>query len=56
MRLLPLIGHRLSIAAYLLFALFPLYWIIKIAVTPDRLLFSQGVTLLPGGFTLSHFA
>ncbi|WP_312462660.1 carbohydrate ABC transporter permease, partial [Pantoea endophytica] len=55
MRLLPLIGHRLSIAAYLLFALFPLYWIIKISLTPDQLLFSQGVRLLPSGVTFGHF-
>ena len=55
MKLLPMIGHRLSIGVYLLFALFPLYWIIKISVTPDQLLFSQGVTLLPGGFTFGHF-
>ncbi|WP_029686846.1 carbohydrate ABC transporter permease [Tatumella saanichensis] len=55
MKLLLLIGHRLSIGVYLLFALFPLYWIIKIALTPEQLLFSKGVTLLPAGFTLNHF-
>jgi hypothetical protein len=29
-------GHRAAIALYMLFALFPLFWLIKIAVTPER--------------------
>ena len=41
------IGHRAAIAAYMLFALFPLFWLIKIAVTPDRLLYSEGIRLWP---------
>ncbi|MEI2602894.1 carbohydrate ABC transporter permease [Erwinia aphidicola] len=53
--LLRLIGHRAAILGYLLFALFPLYWVIKIAVTPDKLLYSEGVTLWPAALTLDHF-
>ena len=53
--LLRLIGHRAALALYLLFALFPLYWVIKIAFTPDALLFSEGVRLWPAALTLDHF-
>lgn len=42
MKRLVLLGHRLSIAVYLLFALFPLYGIIKISLTLEQLLFSKG--------------
>lgn len=55
MRLLKKVIHRLSLVLYLLFALFPLYWIVKISLTPDTLLFSNGVTLLPAGITFDHF-
>lgn len=53
--LLRLMGHRAGILFYLVFALFPLYWVIKIAFTPDPLLFSEGVTLWPAALTLDHF-
>jgi len=43
--LLLTVGHRAALAGYVLFAMFPLYWLIKIAVTPDRLLFTEGVRL-----------
>ena len=34
-------GKYLAIAAYVAFALFPLYWLVKIAVTPDRLIYTE---------------
>ncbi|MEZ5825503.1 MAG: carbohydrate ABC transporter permease [Geminicoccaceae bacterium] len=49
------IGHRLGLAAYVLFALFPLYWLFKIAVTPEALLYSEGVRLWPSAFSLDSF-
>jgi multiple sugar transport system permease protein len=49
------IGHRAAIAGYMLFALFPLFWLIKIAVTPDRLLYSEGIRLWPSSTTLANF-
>ena len=49
------VGHRAAIAAYMLFALFPLFWLIKIAVTPDRLLYSEGIRLWPSSTTLANF-
>ncbi|MCG8706902.1 carbohydrate ABC transporter permease [Brenneria sp. 4F2] len=48
-------GHRLGILCYLLFSLFPIYWLIKISITPDTLLYSEGVRMWPSELTLSHF-
>jgi multiple sugar transport system permease protein len=53
--LLLTIGHRAALAGYVLFALFPLYWLIKIAVTPDRLLFTEGVRLWPSAMSWGNF-
>ena len=49
-------AHRLALAAYLVFALFPLYWLLKIAVTPESLLYSEGVRLWPSALSLESFA
>jgi multiple sugar transport system permease protein len=49
------LGHRLAVALYMLFALFPLFWLIKISVTPDRLLFSEGIRLWPSEMTFANF-
>ena len=48
-------GKYTALAAYVVFALFPLYWLIKIAVTPDRLIFTEGTALWPGAATLDNF-
>ena len=40
----------------MLFALFPLFWLIKIAVTPDRLLYSEGIRLWPSSTTFANFS
>lgn len=53
--LLRTLGHRAAILLYVAFALFPLYWLIKIAVTPDRLLYSEGVRLWPSATTFANF-
>jgi multiple sugar transport system permease protein len=55
-RLLLTLGHRLAILAYLGFALLPLYWLIKISVTPDKLLYGEGITFWPSAMTLKNFA
>jgi multiple sugar transport system permease protein len=49
------IGKYAAILFYLTFALFPLYWLLKIAVTPDQLIYSDGTRLWPSEFTLSNF-
>jgi multiple sugar transport system permease protein len=54
-RLLLTAGHRLLILCFLAFALLPLYWLVKIALTPERLLYSEGVALWPSRMTLANF-
>ncbi|WP_424981460.1 carbohydrate ABC transporter permease [Maritalea sp. S77] len=44
-----------AIALYVLFALFPIYWLVKIAVTPDRLIYTEGTQIWPSSFTLDNF-
>lgn len=41
------VAHRLAILAYITFALFPLFWLLKVAVTPNDLLYSEGIRLWP---------
>ena len=50
------LGKYAAILFYLTFALFPLYWLLKIAVTPDRLIYSDGTRVWPSEFTLSNFS
>lgn len=49
------LGHYAALACYMAFALFPLFWLIKISVTPDRLLFTEGVALWPSRMTWENF-
>lgn len=48
-KLLLTLLHRLALLPYLIFALFPIYWLIKVSVTPTNLLYSEGVRLWPFG-------
>ncbi|MCP5381416.1 MAG: carbohydrate ABC transporter permease [Kordiimonadaceae bacterium] len=48
-------GKYLIISAFLLFTLFPVFWMLKISLTPDRLLFSEGVVLWPSKITFDHY-
>jgi multiple sugar transport system permease protein len=54
-RLLLAAGHRLLILGFLAFALLPLYWLVKISLTPDKLLYTEGVALWPSRMTLANF-
>lgn len=49
-------GKYAALMAYLVFALFPLYWLVKIALTPDTLIFSEGTRLFPSETTFENFA
>jgi multiple sugar transport system permease protein len=49
------LGHRAAVGLYMLFALFPLYWLVKISITPDRLLYSEGIRLWPSSTTFANF-
>jgi multiple sugar transport system permease protein len=54
-RIIGGIGLYVAVAAYVSFALFPIYWTLKISVTPTSLLYTQGVTAWPGRATLHNY-
>ncbi len=47
--------HYLLLALYVLFALLPLFWLLKVALTPNDLLYSEGIRMWPSRTTLAHF-
>ena len=49
------LGKYAAILFYLGFALFPLYWLLKIAITPDKLIFTEGTAFWPSTTTLGNF-
>ena len=46
----------LALAGYVAFALFPLYWLVKIAMTPEQLIYTEGTRLWPSAATWDNFA
>ena len=48
-------AHYALLGAYVTFALFPLFWLLKVSVTPDDLLYGEGVRLWPSRAVLDHF-
>ena len=52
---LLIFGKYAALTFYLGFALFPLYWLLKIALTPDRLIFTEGTAMWPGSVTFENF-
>jgi multiple sugar transport system permease protein len=54
-RILSTFAHRLAILAYVAFALFPLYWLLKVSVTPNNLLYSEGIRMWPSQTSFEHF-
>lgn len=58
MRLSSLLGtlaHRAAILCFIVFSLFPLFWLLKVSVTPNDLLYSEGVRMWPSRITFEHF-
>ncbi len=49
------LGHYLLLAAYVAFALFPLFWLLKVSITPNELLYTEGVRLWPSRATPEHY-
>ena len=54
-RILGGIGLYAAVGAYVIFALFPLFWTLKISVTPQSLLYSEGITLWPSISTWENY-
>ncbi len=49
--IIPTVAHRLAILCYVVFALFPLFWLLKVSVTPNDLLYTEGVRMWPSRTT-----
>lgn len=47
--------HYVLIGIYVAVALFPLYWLFKVSVTPTRLLYSEGIRMWPSRMTWDHY-
>jgi multiple sugar transport system permease protein len=47
--------HYLLIALYVIVALFPLFWMLKVSITPNDLLYTEGVRLWPSRATIAHY-
>ncbi|MDH0616695.1 MULTISPECIES: carbohydrate ABC transporter permease [unclassified Agrobacterium] len=54
-RIFLTLAHRLAILVYIAFALFPLFWLLKVSVTPNDLLYSEGVRMWPSRATWDHY-
>ena len=50
------IGFYAAVFLYVAFALLPIYWTVKISVTPQRLLYSEGIKLWPSRVTFENYA
>lgn len=50
------VAHGALLGCFLVFALFPLFWLLKVSLTPNDLLYREGVRLWPSRVTLDHYA
>lgn len=50
------VGKYAALALYVGFALFPIYWLLKIALTPEQLIYTEGTRLWPSDFTFINFS
>jgi multiple sugar transport system permease protein len=48
--------HYVVLAGFVAFAMFPLFWLLKVSITPNDLLYSEGVRLWPSRITFEHYA
>jgi multiple sugar transport system permease protein len=48
--------HYFLLAVFVIFALFPLFWLLKVSITPNDLLYGEGVRLWPSRSTVEHYA
>jgi multiple sugar transport system permease protein len=47
--------HYILVVCFLAIALFPLFWVFKVSVTPNDLLYTEGVRLWPSRFNFDHY-
>ena len=48
--------HYGALALYLAVALFPLFWLFKVSMTPNDLLYTEGVRMWPSHANFDHYA
>lgn len=48
--------HYGVLLIYVAVALFPLYWLLKVSITPNDILYKQGTDLLPSRISFEHYA
>jgi multiple sugar transport system permease protein len=48
-------SHYLLLGLYIAFALFPLYWLLKVSVTPNKVLYAEGVRMWPSVTTWANY-
>jgi multiple sugar transport system permease protein len=48
-------GHYAMLGLFVLVALLPLYWLLKVSLTPNDLLYSEGVRLWPTRASFEHY-
>ena len=54
-RILGALGLHGAILLYVAFAILPIYWTVKISVTPQSLLYSEGIKLWPSRMTMENY-
>ena len=54
-RILGDVGLYGAVALYVAFALLPIFWTVKISVTPQNLLYSEGIRFWPSRTTLANY-
>lgn len=54
-RALTTIGLHAAALVYVLFALLPLFWTLKISLTPGALLYAEGITFWPSATTFENY-
>jgi multiple sugar transport system permease protein len=47
--------HYAILFAFILFALFPLFWLLKVSVTPTHLLYTEGIRMWPSEATWENY-
>ncbi|HEV2507748.1 MAG TPA: carbohydrate ABC transporter permease [Mesorhizobium sp.] len=48
--------HYGILLLFVVAALFPLYWLVKVSITPNDILYKQGTDLLPSKLSFEHYA
>jgi multiple sugar transport system permease protein len=48
-------AHYLALCVYVVVAIFPLFWLLKVSVTPNDLLYTEGVRMWPSRATFDHY-